>query len=41
VIVYILCSYDTGRFSKTSRVRNMAISDHKIIETVTEVEDIN
>jgi hypothetical protein len=41
VTYYILCSYDTGRCLKTFRVRNMAISDHNIIETVTEVEDRN
>jgi hypothetical protein len=41
VIDYILCSYDIGRFLKTFRVRDMAIIDHNIIETVTEVEDKN
>jgi hypothetical protein len=41
VIEYILCSYDIGRCLKTFRVRDMAISDHNIIETVTEVEDRN
>jgi hypothetical protein len=41
VIDYILCSYDIGRCLKTFRVRDMAISDHNIIETVMEVEDNN
>jgi hypothetical protein len=41
VIDYILCSYDIGRCLKTFRVRDMAITDHNIIETVTEVEDRN
>jgi hypothetical protein len=38
---YILCSYDIGRCLRTFRVRDMTISDHNIIETVTEVEDSN
>jgi hypothetical protein len=41
VIDYILCSCDIGRCLKTFRVRDMAISDHNIMETVTEVEDTN
>jgi hypothetical protein len=41
VIDNIPCSYDTGRCLKTFRERNMATSDHNIIETVIEVEDRN
>jgi hypothetical protein len=41
VIDYILCSYDIVRCLNTFRVRDMAISDHNIIETVIEVEDSN
>jgi hypothetical protein len=41
VIDYILCTYGVGRCVKTFRVREMGISDHNMIEAVTEVKYIN
>jgi hypothetical protein len=41
VVDDILCTYGVGRCVNAFKVREMGISDHTMIETVTEVKDSN